>query len=45
VAEKIVCYRNNNKRIKFWEEELNNILNINHIQQIKDLEKHDLIIT
>jgi len=44
VAEKIVSYRQEKGRITHWKEELSSLLNINHIQQLENLEKYNLII-
>jgi DNA polymerase III alpha subunit (gram-positive type) len=45
LAEKIIAYRQEKGRIASnWKEELSGILNINHIQQLENLEKHHLII-
>ncbi|CAG8846529.1 9949_t:CDS:2, partial [Racocetra persica] len=43
VAQKIIAYRREKKKItSSWKEELAKVLNINHIQQLENLEKHNL---
>lgn len=44
VAKKITDYRQQKGQITDWKEELRGILNINHIQQLENLEKYDLLI-
>jgi hypothetical protein len=45
LAEKIITYRQEKGQItNNWREELTGVLNINHIQQLENLEKHNLII-
>ena len=45
LADKIITYRQEKGRITSkWKEELKGILNINHLQQLENLEKHNLII-
>ena len=44
VAEKIISCRQEKGKIIDWKEELSLLLNINHIQQLENLEKHSLII-
>jgi len=45
LADKIIAYRQEKGQITSnWKEELTGVLNINHIQQLENLEKHNLII-
>ena len=44
VADKIVNYRQEKGKITDWGEELKGIINVNHMQQLKDLERYGLII-
>lgn len=45
LAEKVVSYRKEKGRItNKWKEELTEVLNVNHIQQLENLEKYNLII-
>jgi DNA polymerase III alpha subunit (gram-positive type) len=44
VAKKITDYRQQKGKITNWKEELRGILNINHIQQLENLEKYNLLI-
>ncbi|CFW93026.1 DNA polymerase III PolC [endosymbiont DhMRE of Dentiscutata heterogama] len=45
VTEKIIAYRREKGPITSqWKEELKGLLNINHIQQLENLEKHNLVI-
>jgi DNA polymerase III alpha subunit (gram-positive type) len=45
LAAKIITYRQEKGKISgSWKEELKTILNINHLQQLENLEKHNLII-
>jgi DNA polymerase III alpha subunit (gram-positive type) len=45
LADKIIAYRQEKGKItNNWREELAGVLNINHIQQLENLEKHNLII-
>ena len=44
VAKKITDYRKQKGQITNWKEELQGILNINHTQQLENLEKYNLLI-
>ncbi|RHZ35175.1 hypothetical protein [endosymbiont GvMRE of Glomus versiforme] len=45
LAEKIIAYRQEKGQItNNWKEELNEILNINHLQQLENMERYNLII-
>jgi DNA uptake protein ComE-like DNA-binding protein len=45
MAKKITDYRQKKGQITNWKEELQGILNINHVQQIENLEKYNLLIS
>jgi len=45
LTEKIIAYRQEKGQITSnWKEELKEVLNVNHLQQLENLEKHNLII-
>jgi hypothetical protein len=45
VAEKIMtCRQNQGKITADWKKELTGLLNINHLQQLENLQKYNLLI-
>ena len=45
VADKVISYRQEKGKITSnWKEELSGLLNVNHIQQLENLQKYGLII-